>query len=163
MTYMNDQFRTESDSMGPMQIPASAYYGAQTARAVENFPISNLRFPRSFIRALGLIKKHAALTNQELGGLKPPRGRRHRPGRPGGGRRKVGRGICAGHFPDRLRHFDQHERQRGHRQPRHRVARRQTRRQTGSSQRPRQPRAIQQRRHSHGDSPGRAGGDGTAA
>jgi fumarate hydratase class II len=55
-----------------MQIPADAYYGAQTARAVENFPISNLRFPRSFIRALGLIKKHAALTNQELGGLKPP-------------------------------------------------------------------------------------------
>jgi fumarate hydratase class II len=54
-----------------MQIPAAAYYGAQTARAVENFPISNLRFPRSFIRALGLIKKHAALTNQELGGLKP--------------------------------------------------------------------------------------------
>ncbi len=57
--------------MGPMQVPASAYYGAQTARAVENFPISNLRFPRQFIRALGLIKKHAALTNQELGGLKP--------------------------------------------------------------------------------------------
>ena len=57
--------------MGPMQVPASAYYGAQTARAIENFPISNLRFPRSFIRALGLIKKHAALTNQELGGLKP--------------------------------------------------------------------------------------------
>ena len=68
---MNETFRTESDSMGPMQIPAGAYYGAQTARAVENFPISNLRFPRSFIRALGLIKKHAALTSQELGGLKP--------------------------------------------------------------------------------------------
>jgi fumarate hydratase class II len=57
--------------MGPMQVPATAYYGAQTARAVENFPISNLRFPRSFIRALGLIKKHAALTSQELGGLPP--------------------------------------------------------------------------------------------
>jgi fumarate hydratase class II len=56
--------------MGPMNIPVTAYYGAQTARAVENFPISNLRFPRSFIRALGLIKKNAALTNQELGGLK---------------------------------------------------------------------------------------------
>src|SRR5580658_8940368 len=68
---MNDQFRTETDSMGPMQVPAAAYYGAQTARAVENFPISDLRFPRRFIRALGLIKKHAALTNQELGGLKP--------------------------------------------------------------------------------------------
>ena len=68
---MNEPFRTETDSMGPMQVPASAYYGAQTARAVENFPISDLRFPRRFIRALGLIKKHAALTNQELGDLKP--------------------------------------------------------------------------------------------
>ncbi|MGA2175665.1 MAG: class II fumarate hydratase [Verrucomicrobiota bacterium] len=68
---MNNQFRTETDSMGAMQVPASAFYGAQTARAVENFPISDLRFPRRFIRALGLIKKHAALTNQELGGLKP--------------------------------------------------------------------------------------------
>jgi fumarate hydratase class II len=54
-----------------MQVPTSAYYGAQTARAIENFPISNLRFPRAFIRAMGLIKKHAALTNQELGTLKP--------------------------------------------------------------------------------------------
>ncbi len=68
---MNEQFRIETDSMGPMQVPAAAYYGAQTARAVENFPISDLRFPRRFIRALGLIKKHAALTNQELGSLKP--------------------------------------------------------------------------------------------
>ena len=68
---MNEAFRTETDSMGPMQVPASAYYGAQTARAVENFPISDLRFPRRFIRALGLIKKHAALTNQELGDLNP--------------------------------------------------------------------------------------------
>jgi fumarate hydratase class II len=68
---MNDSFRTESDSMGPMQVPVTAYYGAQTARAIENFPISNLRFSRSFIRALGLIKLNAALTNQELGTLKP--------------------------------------------------------------------------------------------
>jgi fumarate hydratase, class II len=53
--------------MGEMAVPADAYYGAQTARAVENFPISGLRFPREFIRALGLIKKHAAITNSELG------------------------------------------------------------------------------------------------
>ena len=53
--------------MGQMQVPADAYYGAQTARAVENFPISNLRFPRQFIRALGLIKKHAATANNSLG------------------------------------------------------------------------------------------------
>src|SRR3954471_11853494 len=68
---MNDKFRLESDSMGEMRVPADAYYGAQTARAVENFPISQLRFPRSFIRALGLIKKHAAITNQHLGYLRP--------------------------------------------------------------------------------------------
>jgi fumarate hydratase class II len=49
-----------------MQVPADAYYGAQTARAVENFPISNLRFSRQFIRALGLIKKHAAIANNSL-------------------------------------------------------------------------------------------------
>ncbi|MDB6026106.1 MAG: fumC [Verrucomicrobiales bacterium] len=64
-------FRIESDSMGEMQVPTDVHYGPQTARAVENFPVSSLRFPRSFIRALGLIKKHAATTNQELGFLPP--------------------------------------------------------------------------------------------
>ena len=65
---MNKQnFRTESDSMGEMQVPASAYYGAQTQRAVQNFPISGLRFPREFIRSLGLIKGAAAKVNLELG------------------------------------------------------------------------------------------------
>lgn len=58
--------RTEADSMGEMQVPADAYYGAQTARAMENFPISDLRFPREFIRAIGLIKKHAAAANEGL-------------------------------------------------------------------------------------------------
>ena len=64
---MNSEFRIESDSMGEMRVPASAYYGAQTARAVENFPISNFRFPRQFIRAVGLIKQHAAKANEALG------------------------------------------------------------------------------------------------
>src|SRR6188474_2590370 len=63
----NSGSRVEADSMGEMKVPADAYYGAQTARAIENFPISDLRFPRSFIRALGLIKKHAAVINSELG------------------------------------------------------------------------------------------------
>jgi fumarate hydratase, class II len=58
--------RTEKDSLGEMQVPADALYGAQTQRAVENFPISELRFPRSFIAALGTIKKAAAETNVEL-------------------------------------------------------------------------------------------------
>src|SRR5689334_8255427 len=59
--------RIERDSMGEMVVPADAYYGAQTARAVENFPISGLRFPRSFIAALGTIKAACARVNAELG------------------------------------------------------------------------------------------------
>ncbi len=59
--------RTERDSMGEMAVPDAAYYGAQTARAVENFPISGLRFSRGFIWSLGRIKKHAALANGGLG------------------------------------------------------------------------------------------------
>ena len=47
--------RVERDSMGEMSVPAAAYYGASTARAVENFPISDMRFPRAFLAALGLI------------------------------------------------------------------------------------------------------------
>src|SRR2546421_6823813 len=61
------QFRIEKDSMGEMKVPAEAYYGAQTARAVENFPISDLRFPRRFIAAMGLIKWACAETNFGLG------------------------------------------------------------------------------------------------
>ena len=63
---MKGGYRVESDSMGQMQIPVEALYGPQTARAVENFPISSLRFPRRFLRALGLIKKHAASANASL-------------------------------------------------------------------------------------------------
>ena len=59
--------RTEKDSMGEMSVPADAYYGASTARAVENFPISDLRFQRGFIAALGLIKWSAAEVNFKLG------------------------------------------------------------------------------------------------
>src|SRR5712691_3755332 len=55
--------------MGEMHVPADALYGAQTQRAVENFPISGLRFPRSFIRALGLIKSTAARINGRIGQL----------------------------------------------------------------------------------------------
>src|SRR5450756_1650270 len=57
--------------MGDMQVPASALYGPQTARAVQNFPISGKRFPRSFIRALGMIKSAAATTNGRMGHLPP--------------------------------------------------------------------------------------------
>src|SRR3954452_15504057 len=62
----DNQFRTERDSMGEMKVPADAHYGASTARAVENFPISDLRFSRAFIHAIGLIKSACAQTNHSL-------------------------------------------------------------------------------------------------
>jgi fumarate hydratase class II len=65
------EFRIERDSLGEMRVPAGAYYGAQTARAMENFPISGITFPRRFIYALGLIKRACARANMELGDLDP--------------------------------------------------------------------------------------------
>jgi fumarate hydratase class II len=64
------KFRIERDSMGELKVPAEALYGAQTQRAVDNFPISGLTMPREFIRALGLIKSAAAQANVTLGHLK---------------------------------------------------------------------------------------------
>ncbi len=61
--------RTERDSMGVMQVPTESLYGAQTARALENFPISGWRMPRAFIAALGAIKIAAAVVNQRAGRL----------------------------------------------------------------------------------------------
>ncbi len=61
------EFRVERDSLGEMQVPGAALWGAQTQRAVENFPISGLLLPLAFRRALALIKKAAAQTNEELG------------------------------------------------------------------------------------------------
>ena len=57
------EYRIEKDSMGEVRVPKDALYGAQTQRAVENFPISGYTFPRAFIRALGLIKAAAARVN----------------------------------------------------------------------------------------------------
>jgi len=70
---MSNPTRTEHDSMGELQVPAWALWGAQTQRAVQNFPISGLVLPRAFIRALGLIKGAAAVVNRELGLLDPER------------------------------------------------------------------------------------------
>lgn len=60
---MTQEFRTEKDSMGEFQVPIDSKYGASTARAVDNFPISNLKFSRSFIKALGEVKKACAQVN----------------------------------------------------------------------------------------------------
>src|SRR3954471_10720187 len=64
-------FRSETDPLGALDVPAAAYYGVQTARAVENFPISGLRAPADLITATILIKKAAAETNASLGRLDP--------------------------------------------------------------------------------------------
>jgi fumarate hydratase, class II len=66
---MTADTRVEHDSMGALDVPASALWGAQTQRAIQNFPSTGLRMPRSFIRALGLIKQAAAAANAELGDL----------------------------------------------------------------------------------------------
>ncbi len=63
----SDKYRIEKDSMGELQVPEKALYGAQTQRAVNNFPISGLTMPREFIKALGLLKASCALANQDLG------------------------------------------------------------------------------------------------
>lgn len=62
-------YRIEKDTMGEIQVPSDKYYGAQTARSLMNFKIGGDRFPRELIRALGILKKAAALTNKELGTL----------------------------------------------------------------------------------------------
>src|SRR5579872_2652765 len=64
---MTSSYRIERDSMAELQVPAKALWGAQTQRAVQNFPISGYRMPRGFIRALALIKQAAAAANTRLG------------------------------------------------------------------------------------------------
>jgi len=63
----NGEFRIEKDTMGEVKVPAQAYWGAQTQRSTENFRIGGDRFPREMIKALGVLKKSAALTNAQLG------------------------------------------------------------------------------------------------
>ncbi|WP_136687321.1 class II fumarate hydratase [Halorhabdus amylolytica] len=65
----DEDYRIETDSLGEMEVPADAYWGAQTQRAIENFPISDQRFGRRFVRALGVVKKAAAQANRDLGRL----------------------------------------------------------------------------------------------
>jgi fumarate hydratase class II len=68
------EFRLESDSMGVVQVPADRYWGAQTQRSLEHFRIGGHRFPPAIIRAFGLVKKAAALTNCALGQVPGPQG-----------------------------------------------------------------------------------------
>jgi len=68
---MSESFRIEHDTMGPVRVPANALYGAQTQRAVENFPISKMRFGRAFLKSLGLVKRSAARANLQAEVLPP--------------------------------------------------------------------------------------------
>ncbi|AND68082.1 fumarate hydratase [Dyella thiooxydans] len=86
-------FRIEHDSMGELRVPAEALYGAQTQRAIENFPVSGLTLPRGFIRALGLIKAAAAEANLALGHLKK---------RQAAAIRKAAQAVADGQFDDQF-------------------------------------------------------------
>ena len=66
-----EQFRIEKDTMGDVKVPADKFWGAQTQRSTENFKIGGDRFPREMIKALGILKKSAAITNRDLGLLDP--------------------------------------------------------------------------------------------
>ncbi|HEX5123181.1 MAG TPA: class II fumarate hydratase [Rhodanobacteraceae bacterium] len=87
-------YRIERDSMGELKVPADALWGAQTQRAVDNFPISGTPMPREFIRALGLIKSAAAQANMDLGHLKKTQGRAIRKAA-----ERVAAGEFDAHFP----------------------------------------------------------------
>src|SRR5439155_803980 len=97
---MTSHYRIERDSMGEVRVPEGALYGPQTQRAVENFPISGMRFQRSFIGALGLIKAAAAKVNGDLGEL---------PSRVAAAVEAAANQVMEGAY-------DEHERQRGDRQ-----------------------------------------------
>src|SRR2546423_64979 len=69
-----EEYRLDKDSMGEVKVPSSAYYGAETQRAVQNFPISGLRLPKEFVRAMALIKLSATRANMQLGLLDSKKG-----------------------------------------------------------------------------------------
>jgi fumarate hydratase class II len=86
--------RTEHDSLGHTEVPADRYWGAQTQRSLENFPIGTERFPRAFLRALGLVKQAAALANRDLGVLDA-----HRADAIAAAAAEVAAGTLDEHFP----------------------------------------------------------------
>ena len=109
--------RTERDSMGPIEVGADRYWGAQTQRSLHHFSVADDRMPDAVIRSMAVLKKAAAEVNRDLG--KMPR--RARGADRAGGRRdhrgQARRPLPALRLADRVRHTDEHERQRGHLQP----------------------------------------------
>ena len=111
MAASSNAYRLEKDSMGPIQVPKEAYYGAQTQRAIENFPISGWRFGRELIYALGLIKQASAETNAELGLIEKRIASAIMEASDRGDAREMGRTLYPGRLSNRLGHLNQHERQ----------------------------------------------------
>jgi hypothetical protein len=146
--------RIERDPLGEYAVPDDAYYGIQTARAVENFPISGLRAPAQLITATVFIKKSAAQANVALGRL-DARSAARSFRRPTRSSRRADRPVHRGRVSSRRRHVAQHERQRGAGQSRVRDSwRREGRIPAGPSQRSRQHGTVHQRRVSDGDASG---------
>ena len=116
--------RTEHDLLGAHAVPADAYWGVHTARAVANFPLLGQPPAPALVRAMATVKLACARTNRELGFLDETRGRRHRRRLPRGRRRRACRRDRRRCAAGRRRHVAQHERQRGDRQPRRGTARR---------------------------------------
>ena len=105
-----EDYRVERDSLGEVRVPKDALYGAQTQRAVENFPVSDLRFPRGMIRALGMIKGAAAAVNQELGLMDRDMSLAIQAAAKVSRRGRARQPVPSGHFPDRFRYQHQYER-----------------------------------------------------
>ena len=118
----NAQPNTTCSATAPC--PPSAYYGVHTLRALENFPITGtpISIYPDLVIALACVKQAAALANHELGLLDDAQARRDRRGLRGDPRGRAARGVRGRRDPGRRRHLDQHERQRGDRQPRARAA-----------------------------------------
>ena len=138
--------RVETDTFGPIEVEAHRYWGAQTQRSLQNFKIGGERMPPALVRALGIVKLAAARVNGRLGELDGKLADAIARAAQEVADGKLDRRVPARRLADRLRHPDQHERQRGDRQPRQRAARRRARRQVaGPPQRPRQSRPVVQR------------------
>ncbi len=106
-------FRLEHDSMGELKVPQDALWGAQTQRAIDNFPISGRPLPRAFIRALALIKQAAAEANAGLGLLEASLAKAISAAAAEVAAGIVRPALSDRYLPDRLGNQQQHERQRG--------------------------------------------------
>ena len=107
------EYRIEHDTMGEVRVPASARWGAQTQRAIENFPISGEPLDRRLVHALALIKAEAARVNAALGVVDPPTAEAIAAAAEEVAAGTLGRPVPRRRVPDRLGHLHQHERQRG--------------------------------------------------